>query len=313
MQSAGSTSQVPLSGASWTQSFNLRTGPERFFAKFTYVSPGFFETLQVPMRSGRGFDGADRLQSRPVAIVNDAFARRFLGGNADAAVIQTLTEPGYPPTAYAVVGRAGNIKYGDVREDDQPIVYIPLAQAPTITTWKSVIVRTSLAPRAIDEAVRRRVKALNPGVWVRISDLPAQLDQRLVRERMMAWLAGAFGVLAISLAAIGLYGLIAYLAVGRRAEVGIRLALGATRAGIVRMMLRESAWMVGAGLGAGLGLTLPLSSAAARLLYQLAPTDAATWSGAALALAAVATVAALVPAWRTASIDPVTTLRAEES
>jgi putative ABC transport system permease protein len=313
VQSAGSASQVPLSGASWTQSFNLRGDSERLSAKFTYVSPGYFQTLQVPVRRGRGFDATDRAQSKPVAIVNEAFVRRFLGGADDAAVIHTLTEPGYPPTAYEVVGRVGNTKYGDVREDDLPIVYVPLAQAPTMTTWKSVIVRTALSPGAFDAAVRRRVTALNPDVWVRLTDLPAQLNQRLVRERMMAWLAGAFGVLAVLLAAVGLYGLMAYLSVGRRSEIGVRLALGATRPGVVLMMLRESAWLVSAGLAAGLVLSFLLSRGASRLLFQLAPTDAATWAGAALALASVAAVAAVVPAWRTAGLDPVTTLRAEES
>jgi len=313
VQSAGSASQVPLSGASWTQAFNLRGDPERLSAKFTYVSPGYFHTLQVPIRRGRAFDATDRAQSQPVAIVNEAFVRRFLGGTVDGDVVQTLTEPGYPPTAYEVVGRVGNTKYGDVREDDLPIVYVPLAQAPTISTWKSVIVRTSLAPGAIGEAVRRRVKALNPGIWVRMTDLPAQLNQRLARERMMAWLAGAFGVLAISLAAVGLYGLMAYLSLGRRSEIGVRLALGATRQGVVLMMLRESAWLVGAGLGAGLVSSFLLSRGASRLLFQLAPTDAATWAGAALALASVAGIAAVVPAWRTARLDPVATLRAEQS
>jgi predicted permease len=313
VQSAGAVSQVPLSGASWNQAFNLRGDTVRLSAKFTYVSPGYFQTLQVPIRAGRGFDADDRAQSRPVAIVNDAFARRFLGGTTDADVIQTIAEANYPPTAYEVVGRVGNTKYGDVREDDLPIVYVPLAQAPVITTWKSVIVRTSMTPRALGEAVRRRVKALNPGIWVRMTDLPAQLDQRLAREHMMAWLAGAFGVLAVTLAAVGLYGLIAYLAVGRRAEIGVRLALGATRHGVVLMMLRESAWLIGAGLGAGLVLSFLLSRGASRLLFQLAPTDVTTWAVAALALASVAAIAALVPAWRTAGLDPVTTLRAEES
>jgi putative ABC transport system permease protein len=313
VQSAGAVSQVPLSGASWNQAFHLRGNAERLSAKFTYVSPGYFQTLQVPVHWGRAFDAADRAQSRPVAIVNDAFVHRFLGGTADAAVVKTFTEPGYPPTAYEVVGRVGNTKYGDVREDDLPIVYVPLAQAPTMTTWKSVIVRTSLTPGALGESVRRRVKALNPDIWVRMTDLPAQLDQRVVRERMMAWLAGAFGVLAVSLAAVGLYGLMAYLSVGRRAEIGVRLALGATRAGVVLMMVRESAGLVAAGLGAGLVLSFLLARGASSLLFQLAPTDALTWAGAGIALAIVAGIAAVVPAWRTAGLDPVTTLRAEES
>ena len=256
---------------------------------------------------------ADQAHSRPVAIVNDAFVRRFLGAKPDAAIIQTTMEANYPATTYEVVGRVGNIKYGDVREDDLPIVYVPLTQAPVLSTWKSVIVRTSLTPAALGEVARRRVKALNPGIWVRMTDLPAQLNERLVRERMMAWLAGAFGVLAVTLAAVGLYGLMAYLSLGRRSEIGVRLALGATRPGVVLMMLRESAWLVGAGLTTGLVLSFLLSRGASRLLFQLAPTDALTWAGAALALAGVAGIAAVVPAWRAAGLDPVTTLRAEES
>jgi predicted permease len=313
VQSAAAASQVPLSGASWTQAFYLRGNPDRLTAKFNYVSPGYFRTLQVPIHSGRGFDETDRAQSKPVAIVNEAFARRFLGGTAHTAVIQTTAEPNYPVTIYEVVGRVGNTKYGDVREDDLPIVYVPLAQAPFLSTWKSVIVRTALPLGAIREEVRRRVKAINPDIWIRVTDLPAQLDQRLVRERMLAWLAGVFGVLAVLLAAVGLYGLMVYLSLGRRSEIGVRLALGATRPGVVLMMLRESAWLIGAGLGAGLVLSFLLSRGASRLLFQLAPTDGATWAAAALALAGVAGIAAVVPVWRAAALDPVTTLRAEES
>ncbi len=314
VRAAGSASQVPLSGANWTQGFHLRGGAERLSAKFTYVSPGYFRALQVPVYSGRSFEASDTAQSRPVAIVNDAFVQRFLGGAADVtAAIETTTEPNYPATVYEVVGRVGTTKYGDVREADQPIVYVPLAQAPILTTWKSVIVRTALKPSAVAEAARHKVRQLNPDVWVRVTDLPEQLDQRLVRERMLAWLAGVFGILAVSLAAVGLYGLMTYLAVGRRAEIGVRLALGASRWNVLFMMLRELAWLIGAGIAAGIALSIPLSRAAARLLFQLAPTDTATWVGAALALAAVAAIAAVVPAWRTAALDPITTLRAEES
>jgi predicted permease len=314
VQSSGAASQVPLSGASWTQGFHL-PGTERLSAKFTYVSPGYFKTLQVPVRSGRAFAVSDTSRSQPVAIVNDAFARRFLGGAADAmtTTIRTTTEPNYPATAYSVVGLVGNTKYGDVREDDLPIVYVPLVQAPILSTWKSVIVRTNLSAAAIAEGARSRVGALNPGIWVRVTDLPVELNRRLVREHMLAWLAGAFGILAVSLAAVGLYGLVTYLALGRRSEIGVRLALGATRGSVLRTMLRETAWLVGAGLAAGLALSIPLSRTAARLLFQLTPTDAATWLWAALVLVIVAAVAALIPAWRTASLDPLTTLRAEQS
>ncbi|MGH9218156.1 MAG: FtsX-like permease family protein, partial [Vicinamibacterales bacterium] len=186
-------------------------------------------------------------------------------------------------------------------------------QAPILTTWKGVIVRTALTPAAISEAARSKVRQLNPDIWVRVIDIPEQLDQRLVRERMLAWLSGVFGILAVSLAAVGLYGLMTYLAVGRRAEIGVRLALGASRWNVLLMMLRELTWLIGAGIAAGVALSVPLSRTASRLLFQLAPTDTATWIGAALALAGVAAIAAVVPAWRTAALDPITTLRAGES
>jgi predicted permease len=315
VQASGSGSQVPLSGASWTQGFHLLGGgPDQLSAKFTYVSPGFFRTLQVPVHSGRAFDASDTADSKPVALVNDAFARRFLGAEPGAtAALRTTLEANYPSTTYEIVGRVGNIKYGDVREDDQPIVYIPLAQSPVMSSWKSVIVRTSLTPAAVMEAARQRVAALNPGIYLRVTDMREQLDRRLVRERMMAWLAGVFGILAISLAAVGLYGLITYLSLGRRSEIGVRLALGASRGSVLLMMLRESAWLIGAGLAAGVALSLPLSRTASRLLFQLAPTDSVTWLGAGLALVTVAAVAAVVPAWRTAGQDPLATLRAEQT
>jgi predicted permease len=314
VEAFASASQVPLSGASWTQAFHLLGGGERLTAKFTYVSPGFFQTLQVPIHAGRGFSPADTSQSAPVALVNDAFARRYLGGSPDSlAALQTATEPNYPATTYEIVGRVGTIKYGDVRENDQPIVYIPLAQAPILSTWKSVVVRTARPPGAIADAARLAVARLDPNLWVRVSDFTAQLNQRLVRERMLAWLAGTFGILAVTLAAVGLYGLMAYLSLARRSEIGVRLALGATRVNVLTMLLGELVWLVAAGLAAGVAVSVPLSSGAARLLFQLTPTDATTWMAAALILATVATVAAVVPAWRTASLDPLQTLRSEQS
>jgi predicted permease len=313
VQAAGSASQVPLSGASWTQGFNLGGGAERLSARFTYVDPGFFHALEIPIHSGRGFEPSDTARSRPVAIVNEAFVRRFSGPAGVTTSIQTTTEPNYPATMYEVVGRVGSIKYGDVREENVPIVYVPLAQAPILSSWKSVIVRTNLASGAIAESARRQVRSLNPGIWVRVADLQAQLNQRLARERMLAWLAGIFGILAVGLAAVGLYGLMTYLALGRRAEIGVRLALGATRGSVLLTMLRETAWLLVGGLAAGIIISVPLSRAAARLLFQLTPTDAATWLGAALLLVSVAAIASIVPAWRTASLDPLTTLRAEQS
>jgi len=308
-QSAAAISQVPLSGASWTQAFFVPGAGERQQAKWAYVSPDYFRTLEIPVVSGRAFSDGDRRTSAPVAIVNQAFVRRF----QLQAWLQTEPEPAYPAVRYAVVGVVGDTKYGDVREDDVPIVYVPLAQVPGLNSWRSIIVRTTLPLAAVTEEVRRRVRALNPEIRVLVYNFEARIGERLIRERTLAWLAGAFGVLALALAAFGLYGLMAYLSVSRRGEIGVRLALGATPATVIGMLLRQTSLLAIVGLTIGAGLTAITAQFAEQLLFNVSPRDAASFLLAAGILLLTAASATLVPAWRAARLNPATTLRAEAS
>ena len=316
VESAAAASQTPLSGASWTQAFTIPrlSGTDRLGAKFTYVSPGYFQTLQVPILSGRDIGPLDAAASKPIALVNETFVRKFLGGSPPVAVtFRTVGEAGYPPTEYEVVGMVGDTKYGDVREEPTPIVFVPLAQVPTLSSWKNVLLRTAAGQGAITHEVKRRVARLDPEIVVFVGDLPQQLRNRLTRERVLAWLAAVFGVLAISLAAIGLYGLIAYLSHSRRNEIGVRLALGARRSEVVLMMLKEMAWLLIAGVGAGVIVSLGLARAIGTLVFGLSSNDITTFAVSGLTLAAAAGIAALVPAWRASRVDPIATLRAETS
>lgn len=314
VQSAASLTQVPMSGASWSQGFTLGADNTRGGAKFTYASPGLFETLQIPVRRGRDIAPLDSPATKPVAIVNDAFIKKFLGSSEPiGSTLRTVGEAGYPPTVYEIVGAVGDIKYGDLREDSMPIVYIPLMQVPTLTSWKSMIVRTRLTRAAVTDEAKRRISRLNPEIRLFVSELPVQLDQRLVRERMLAWLAGAFGVLAITLAAVGLYGLIAYLSLSRRAEIGLRLALGAKRREVVSLILSQTVWVVACGVGGGVALSLVALRGVGALLVGLDPSDPITLIVAGLTLAVIAGAASLIPAIRASRVDPMTTLRAEES
>ena len=314
VQSAASLTQAPMSGASWSQGFTLGADKSRGGAKFTYASPGLFETLQIPIRRGRDISPLDTPAAKPVAIVNDAFIKKFFGsGEAIGATLRTVGEAGYPPTVYEIVGVVGDIKYGDLREDPTPIVYIPLMQVPTLSSWKSVIVRTRLTRAAVTDEAKRRISRLNPEIRLFVSEMPVQLSQRLVRERMLAWLAGAFGVLAVTLAAVGLYGLIAYLSLSRRAEIDLRLALGARRREVVSLILSQTIWVVACGVGGGAALSLVALRGAGALLVGLAPSDPTTLSVASLTVAVIAGAAALIPAIRASRVDPMTTLRAEES
>jgi ABC-type antimicrobial peptide transport system permease subunit len=155
------------------------------------------------------------------------------------------------------------------------------------------------------------VTRLNPGIATEFNELKTQIRERLIVERMMAWLAGAFGVLAIALMAVGLYGIIAYLTVSRRNEIGIRLALGSTRAQIAMMVLRQNLWLLATGLVIGLPLAVAATLGANTLLFGLTPTDIPTMAAATCLLASAAALAGSIPAWRAARIRPEASLRCD--
>jgi putative ABC transport system permease protein len=215
----------------------------------------------------------------------------------------------------------GNTRYADLRDEDcwcklraqgmAPIAYVPIAQNPNLQPWAPVIVRSSPSASSVAPAIAKRVASLNPDVALQFIELKSQIRGRLVVERMMAWLAGAFGLLAIVIVTVGLYGIIAYLAVSRTNEIGIRLSLGATRGQIVQLVLRDSVWLLAAGLAIGLPLAAVAMRGAETMLFGLSPTDLPTVAAAAGVLCVVAALAGWIPARRAARVDPLTALRCE--
>ena len=205
----------------------------------------------------------------------------------------------------------GNTKYADLREEMPPIAYVPMAQNPGLQPWAPVLVRSSTPWSRMTAPIVDRVKRLNPALTIQFTALKSQIGDRLVAERTTAWLAGAFGVLAIVMVIVGLYGIIAYLAVSRRHEIGIRLSLGSTRAQIVMLVLRDSLWPLAAGLLIGLPLAGGAMRGASTLLFGLSPTDVTTMVGATVVLAVSAALAGSVPAWRAARVDPAIALRSD--
>jgi predicted permease len=311
---AAAATHIPLSGDSWWHFFRVTSDSsnERHGSRFTYVSPGYFATMRIRIQSGRDFEEQDNANARRVMLVNDSFARSHLQGlNPIGATLRTVAEAGYPETTYEVVGVVGNTKYSDLREDMPPIAYVPIAQNPSLQPWAPVVVRYSTPIASIAAPIVQRIKALNPALVVQVIEMRTQIRDRLITERATAWLAGAFGILAITIVTIGLYGIIAYLTVSRRQEIGIRLSLGATRRQIVTLVLRDSVWLLTLGLLLGVPLTAMTLSAASSFLFGLSPTDLTTMLVAAGALAAVAGLAGALPAWRAARVNPVAALRAE--
>jgi hypothetical protein len=286
---------------------------EQDASRFTYVSPGYFETLRIPIRSGRDFDDRDRMESRRVLLVNESFVRSHLGGlEPIGATVRTIAEADYPATTYEIIGVVGNTKYADLREEMPPIAYVPLAQHPHPFAWTPVVVRASTGSLSgMTAAIAQRVEQLSPAITVQFADLKSQIRERHIGERMIAWLAGAFAVLAMVLVTVGLYGIIAYLAVSRRNEIGIRLSLGSTRAQIVALVLRDNVWLLGTGLAIGLPLSLAATRSASTLLFGLTPTDVPTVAAATLLLVVAAALAGGIPAWRAARISPEAALRAD--
>ena len=215
----------------------------------------------------------------------------------------------------------GDTKYADLREENcwcpaagestAPIAYVPIAQNPSPYAWAPIIVRSSGSSVGVSGAIAQRIGRFHPGIAIQIVEMKTQVRERLIGERMIAWLAGIFGILAMALVTVGLYGLIAYLAVSRRREIGIRLSLGSTRTQIVALLLRDNLLFLGAGLAIGLPLAVVAMRGTGTLLFGLSPTSARGMVEAISLLAAAGMVAAAVPAWRAARIRLGDALRCE--
>ena len=302
---------APLTGQ-WRNEFVFAEGKaEKALANFSTVGPGFFEALDVPILKGRAFTAGDSLHSAPVAIVNETFVRKFFGG-ADAVGKQIWIEvaEGTPITKIDVVGVSRDTKYGDVRDEFDAVVHLPMAQ-----NSDSRVVRLLVKPRGrmdgLMTAITREVGAVNPEISIEMRVVGQAVRDGLVRERLMAALSAAFGILAALLAAVGIYGVMAYTVTRRANEIGIRLAMGASRRVVLHLVIAEAVWLVSAGVVIGVALGIGSAKAASTLLFGLQPTDPATFISAIALLTSIGLLASYLPARRAARVDPMTVLRQE--
>lgn len=280
-------------------------------AAFNYVSPGYFETLQTPFLVGHDFDEHDRLGSPNVAIVNQAFADKFAQGKNPLDFkfrVRRLMKTSAP---YQIIGVVKDTKYTDLRENREVIVYSPQAQNEEAGSDAQILLRSSAPLAGILSAVKGTANEADPDADITFYNLHRMIDDGLIRDRLMARLSGFFGILAVLLAVIGLYGVISYMVARRRKEIGIRMSLGADRRSIISLVLRESVLLLAIGLTIGMALALAASSAASALLFGLKPHDAATLMTATVSLAAIALAASYLPALRASKLDPLEALRHE--
>ena len=300
---------VPLSGNGWNEVLIVDGQVMDTYPNANRVSPSFFETVGMSFVRGRNFDARDRAGAPPVAIVNEAFAATYLPGDAIGRRFRVRVGPGQPDIQWEVVGIVSNTKYRELREEPGPIMYFADTQEPEPGPFVSVLVRSDGDMNSLRAPITQTIARAHPSIALSFSSLRDEIRNSLLRERLMAALSGGFAVLAVVLAAVGVYGLLAYGVTRRRGEIGIRLALGATRSGIVRLIVSEVTWLLAIGLGVGLGLTIWAARASAALLYGLEPTDPRMLAAGALGLALVAAAASAVPALRAARLDPADALR----
>jgi putative ABC transport system permease protein len=267
--------------------------------------------MDTPLLAGRDFTEADRSGSEPVAIVTEAFVRQFL--KASSPLGRSFRIEGRPGTdrRFRIVGLVKDSKYGDLREEFTPIVYVPDAQDDDHFQVTNLLIRSPLRTESVTASVKSALAQWNPAVVLGFRPFERMVREGLVRERLMASLSTFFGFLAALLAMIGLYGVVSYMVVKRRNEIGVRVAMGASRRDIVTMILREAGALFGAGLAIGAILAVAAAHAAKSLFFGLRPTDPATLAMAVVGLAAVGAAASILPARRAASLDPVAALREE--
>jgi putative ABC transport system permease protein len=314
VEEVAATTKFPLDGSSWTLAFVLPAsgGRERYGAKFTYVGPDYFTAVGMRILTGRNLGDGDTARSRPVVVVNEAFAHRYLAStNPIGAQIRTTGEPGYPPTVYEVVGIVSDTKYSGLREPFLPIAFVPIAQHPSPRAWPNMLIRTAGARPETISAIKRAVAQIRPNMFIAFTTLDAQIRDSLVPERLLAWLAGGFGVLASLLAFIGVYGILSYFALRRRREIAIRIALGAGRARIAALCVAGTGVSVAIGLAVGSAVATVAARAARGLLFGLSPADPATLASAVGMVAIVSLIASVVPVVRASRADATDALRCE--
>ena len=274
------------------------------------TTPGWFETMGIPLLSGRDFNARDRVGSPPVGIVNEAFARRYLPGQQPIG--QTLRVDSDNGPRYEIVGVVADAVYTTPRDGMLPTMYVPLAQREP-REWNSYAVLTIKAVSGQRALVERDVAAAltqaDPTVVFTSRTFDQMIDATATQERLVAMMSGFFGALALLLAGLGLYGIVAHAVRARRTEIGLRMALGAQRAGIVRLVFRRVGVLIVAGLVLGLAGSWWAARFIAPLLFQVEARDPMTIAGTAAVLVAVGVLAAWVPARRAASLDPATVLR----
>jgi predicted permease len=308
--SASISTHTPLSGSLWSEPAvpQGQPVPELDNAIFVGAGPRFFETMQIRLLSGREFNDRDSLDSPAVAIINEAYGQRHFPNQNPVGQHLSAKVRGQRRDL-EIIGLVRNTNARGLRAQPSPMVYVSYAQL-TGDFPTAVEIRAGGPPGQVASAAGNLLQ-LRLARTLDVRPLSAQVEASMVQERMIATLAGGFGVLALVLSCIGIYGLLAYSVAKRTREMGIRMALGAPRRRLIVLVLRGAIRLVVTGIVLGLPLAWAASHWAESMLFHLKPNDPATVAGAILTLTVSALAAAFVPAWRASRVDPLWAIRHE--
>jgi putative ABC transport system permease protein len=316
VKSAAGVWPLPLGGDSAVVAFNIEerpaAPPNRPHVRMAFATPGYFSTAGIPLLKGRFFTERDDSSAPRVLIVNKAFADKYFPGEdvLGKRITSGAGAPGRPPSPEEIVGVVGSAKLYALDAEPQPIYYFPYKQLP----WQppAMLVRTAVPPQTLESAIRAQVAALDPAVPVfQVSTMDELLSVQLTEERFHTLLLGCFAGVALLLAMVGLYGVMAYSVTRRTREIGVRIALGASRPVVLSMVIKEAALLLGAGLGLGFTASLATDRLLESLLFGAAPLDPAVLGLSVLLVAFTGLLAAYLPARRATKIDPLLALRYE--
>ena len=289
----------------------LPSSGEKQDAAYRVIGPEYFRVMSIPLIAGRDFSERDNRKSPPVLIINQTMARRYW--EDENPIGKRMRFGGADAPWYEIVGVAGDIKHMGLGEEEGPAIYQPHAQKTfDFLRWMTLVVRTSTDPMSLAGMLRAQVQALDKDQPVyEIATMKDILSQSVAKPRFATLLLGLFALVALSLGAVGIYGVLAFTVAGSTREIGIRMALGASSIEVHRLVLGQGLKLVIAGVGLGLVAAFALTRILSSLLFTIQPTDPLTFASIPLLLVVVAMLACWIPARRATKVDPLEALRYE--
>jgi predicted permease len=314
VQAVGVVTHLPFGGNSWGNSYEVEGQPSaagvQYNAQIRPVSPGYFAALQIPLRQGRDFTERDNETAPGVTIVNEIFAQRFWPNESPLG-----KRIRFGKDWLSIVGVCGSIKHSGLDVAPDAEIYVPYPQTPAgalafVGRQLNFVVRSN-APASVAPVLRGTISSLDPSLVVHVNTMESLINDSIAQPRFRTWLIGVFSIFALTLACLGIYGVIAYLVTQRYKEIGIRMALGATRGNILQLILARTFKLTAAGILAGLIAAFFLSRFLSTILFGVTVHDTAAFIAVPTCLIIVALLAGLLPARRATRVDPVSSLRYE--